>query len=64
MQVDGGTFSWAIPKGLIGLNKVDETAHIAVETTIHPISYTLYEGERRAQVSVSTCVDSWINISS
>lgn len=46
MQVDGGTFSWAIPKGLIGLNKVDETAHIAVETTIHPISYTTYEGAR------------------
>ena len=44
MQVDGGTFSWAIPKGLIGLNKVDATSHIAVETTVHPISYTLFEG--------------------
>lgn len=46
MQVDGGTVSWAIPKGLLGLNKADESAHIAVETTIHPIDYTVYEGER------------------
>lgn len=45
MQLDGGTFSWAIPKGLIGLNKADEAAHVAIETTVHPIGYTLYEGE-------------------
>ncbi len=50
MQLDGGTFSWAIPKGLFGLNKADEATHIAVETTVHPIDYTLYEGEHGRSV--------------
>ncbi|OCF31875.1 DNA ligase D, 3'-phosphoesterase domain-containing protein [Kwoniella heveanensis BCC8398] len=44
MQVDGGTVSWAVPKGLIGISKNGESSRMAVETTIHPISYTTYEG--------------------
>ncbi|WVF70983.1 DNA ligase D, 3'-phosphoesterase domain-containing protein [Kwoniella sp. CBS 6097] len=44
MQVDGGTVSWAVPKGLIGISKNGESNRMAVETTIHPISYTTYEG--------------------
>ncbi|WWC88204.1 DNA ligase D, 3'-phosphoesterase domain-containing protein [Kwoniella dendrophila CBS 6074] len=44
MQVDDGTVSWAVPKGLIGISKKGESSRLAVETTIHPISYTTYEG--------------------
>ncbi|WWC68315.1 DNA ligase D, 3'-phosphoesterase domain-containing protein [Kwoniella pini CBS 10737] len=44
MQIDGGTISWAVPKGLIGISKNGESSRLAVETTIHPISYTTYEG--------------------
>ncbi|WWD05389.1 hypothetical protein V865_003465 [Kwoniella europaea PYCC6329] len=44
MQVDDGTVSWAIPKGLLGISKKGESSRLAVETTIHPISYTTYEG--------------------
>ncbi|WVR05563.1 DNA ligase D, 3'-phosphoesterase domain-containing protein [Kwoniella sp. DSM 27419] len=44
MQVDGGTVSWAVPKGLIGISKYGESSRMAVETTVHPISYTTYEG--------------------
>nr|XP_018265067.1 DNA ligase D, 3'-phosphoesterase domain-containing protein [Kwoniella dejecticola CBS 10117]OBR87225.1 DNA ligase D, 3'-phosphoesterase domain-containing protein [Kwoniella dejecticola CBS 10117] len=44
MQIDGGTVSWAVPKGLIGISKNGESSRLAVETTIHPISYTTYEG--------------------
>lgn len=44
LQLDGGTFSWAIPKGLIGMSKDGESSRMAVETTVHPISYTTHEG--------------------
>ncbi|WRT66003.1 DNA ligase D, 3'-phosphoesterase domain-containing protein [Kwoniella shivajii] len=44
MQIDGGTISWAVPKGLIGISKNGEANRLAVETTVHPISYTTYEG--------------------
>nr|XP_019000095.1 uncharacterized protein I203_07253 [Kwoniella mangroviensis CBS 8507]OCF63556.1 hypothetical protein I203_07253 [Kwoniella mangroviensis CBS 8507] len=43
MQVDDGTVSWAVPKGLPGISKKGESSRLAVETTIHPISYTTYE---------------------
>ena len=58
MQLDGSTVSWAIPKGLlgmsdtrpgghtyaIGISKRGESSRLAVETTLHPISYTVFEG--------------------
>lgn len=60
LQLDGGTLSWAIPKGLIGasskllgeggaadlagMDKKGESSRMAVQTTIHPISYTTHEG--------------------
>ncbi|RXK42052.1 DNA ligase D, 3'-phosphoesterase domain-containing protein [Tremella mesenterica] len=44
MQLDGSTVSWAIPKGLLGISKNGESNRLAVETTLHPISYTVFEG--------------------
>ena len=44
MQLDGSTVSWAIPKGLLGISKKGESSRLAVETTLHPISYTVFEG--------------------
>jgi hypothetical protein len=60
MQLDGSTVSWAIPKGLLGMyaraalrtyvagiSKRGESSRLAVETTLHPISYTVFEGPYR-----------------
>lgn len=44
MQLDGATVSWAVPKGLLGISRTGEANRMAVETTLHPISYTVYEG--------------------
>ncbi|ORX35487.1 DNA polymerase ligase-domain-containing protein [Kockovaella imperatae] len=44
MQLDGATYSWAIPRGLLGMSKDGEVNRLAVETTLHPISYTTHEG--------------------
>ncbi|WVQ80766.1 hypothetical protein IAT38_002871 [Cryptococcus sp. DSM 104549] len=44
MQLDGTTFSWAVPKGLIGISKSGEARRMAVETTLHTIDYTTHEG--------------------
>ncbi|GFZ43441.1 hypothetical protein JCM24511_01161 [Saitozyma sp. JCM 24511] len=44
IQLDGGTLSWAVPKGLLGISKNGESSRLAVQTEIHPISYTLHEG--------------------
>ncbi|ORY32187.1 DNA polymerase ligase-domain-containing protein [Naematelia encephala] len=44
MQLDGSTVSWAIPKGLLGISKRKEAHRLAVETTLHPNSYTTHEG--------------------
>lgn len=42
LQLDGGTFSWAIPKGFLDLQP--GAWQYAIETTIHPISYSTHEG--------------------
>ncbi|KAH8085718.1 hypothetical protein HD553DRAFT_310095 [Filobasidium floriforme] len=42
LQIDGGTFSWAVPKGFIDLKP--GSWHYAVQTPVHPISYTVHEG--------------------
>ncbi|KAK8865594.1 hypothetical protein IAR55_000738 [Kwoniella newhampshirensis] len=44
MQLDSATVSWAIPKGLLGISRSGEANRLAVETSLHPISYTTYEG--------------------
>lgn len=44
MQLDGATVSWAIPRGLLGMSKSGEAHRLAVQTTLHPISYTTFEG--------------------
>ncbi|WWD18230.1 hypothetical protein CI109_102680 [Kwoniella shandongensis] len=44
MQLDSATVSWAVPKGLLGLSRSGEANRMAVETSLHPISYTTYEG--------------------
>jgi hypothetical protein len=55
LQLDGKTVSWAIPRGLLGrsdevrthvagLDRHAASHHLAIETTLHPISYTTHEG--------------------
>ncbi|AAW42055.1 hypothetical protein CNBC7140 [Cryptococcus deneoformans B-3501A] len=44
MHLDGVTVSWAIPKGLLGISKSGEARRMAVETTLHPLWYTIHEG--------------------
>lgn len=42
LQINGGTFSWAIPKGFMDLEPGRH--HAAIQTPIHPISYSVHEG--------------------
>ncbi|XAO23598.1 hypothetical protein I312_102378 [Cryptococcus bacillisporus CA1280] len=44
MHLDGVTVSWAVPKGLLGISKSGEARRMAVETTLHPLWYTIHEG--------------------
>ncbi|ORY78053.1 hypothetical protein BCR35DRAFT_305216 [Leucosporidium creatinivorum] len=42
LQLDGGTVSWVVPRGLFSARR--EVSILGVETDAHPISYTLHEG--------------------
>nr|KIR87553.1 DNA ligase D, 3'-phosphoesterase domain-containing protein [Cryptococcus tetragattii IND107] len=44
MHLGGVTVSWAVPKGLLGISKSGEARRMAVETTLHPLWYTIHEG--------------------
>ncbi|KAJ9098121.1 hypothetical protein QFC21_004450 [Naganishia friedmannii] len=43
LQLRGGTYSWAVPKGFMGLHRTREPNHQAIQTPVHPISYTHHE---------------------
>jgi hypothetical protein len=38
LQLRGGTYSWAVPKGFMGLHRTHEPNHQAIQTPVHPIS--------------------------
>ncbi|GAA5932420.1 uncharacterized protein JCM15063_001218 [Sporobolomyces koalae] len=48
LQLDGGLFSFAIPRGFsqdsLHSSKTQPLARLAIETSIHPINYALFEG--------------------
>ncbi|SCZ87377.1 BZ3500_MvSof-1268-A1-R1_Chr2-2g04843 [Microbotryum saponariae] len=53
LHLDGGTLSWAIPKGLSDWDPSRGTEHrLAIETYPHALDYTLYEGSRVGTTAV------------
>ncbi|SGY15187.1 BQ5605_C013g07282 [Microbotryum silenes-dioicae] len=53
LHLDGGTLSWAIPKGLSDWDPSTGTEHrLAIETYPHTLDYTLYEGSRVGTTAV------------
>ncbi|GAA5950070.1 hypothetical protein JCM3765_004182 [Sporobolomyces pararoseus] len=57
LHIDGGLFSLAIPRGLSLLPansasaKAQELSRLAVETSIHPLNYALFEGVGRTGIT-------------
>ncbi|GAA5984967.1 hypothetical protein JCM5350_000083 [Sporobolomyces pararoseus] len=57
LHIDGGLFSLAIPRGLsllpVNSNsaKAQELSRLAVETSIHPLNYALFEGVGRTGIT-------------
>ena len=44
LRVGDGMVSWAVPRGLLGLSPGRENSRLAVETSVHPLSYAVHEG--------------------